>query len=422
MIYKFKNGGVHKLQSTGSVPITRVTMPEIEENYGPQIDGSRVEKKPVDYGQPKHVRTSKEADELAQELLREADLKSRKEAGGRQAIDDKPLEVEHPGLILAFPEWNMYGLAGGAARIGMGLIGSQVGSATLGAVGDNWDNAFETNGFGKAGRTVGGVLGYGLGSLGTSHALHRTFVTPENLDRMGAPQDLVQTAQTYHPTNLSLWADRVEHAIKKPFFYSKFSNEQPLRGGFIGKGAESSVYDNIVNPETVIKVQSKGVVVPSKLSGTNVMGSTIESATDKGQYLAGIKSTGIYNVPQKMTGTMPVDGRYAPVFEQPKMTQLLKRNTPLTKSQSKRLLRTFINSQRHGYTDAHFRNIALYKNTPWLIDNPKRSLLDIPTNFSQNGVNNLVRSTIPPSPNAADNMLAWIRENMFKNVSDQMPK
>lgn len=31
----------------------------------------------------------------------------------------------------------MYGLAGGAARIGMGLLGSQVGSATLGAVGDN---------------------------------------------------------------------------------------------------------------------------------------------------------------------------------------------------------------------------------------------------------------------------------------------
>lgn len=104
MIYKFKNGGIHKLQSTGSVPITRVAIPEIEENYGPQVDGSRVEKKPVDYGQPKHIRTSKEADELAQELLREADLKSRKEAGGRQAIDDKPLEIEHPGLILALPE------------------------------------------------------------------------------------------------------------------------------------------------------------------------------------------------------------------------------------------------------------------------------------------------------------------------------
>lgn len=94
------------------------------------------------------------------------------------------------------------------------------------------------------------------------------------------------------------------------------------------------------------------------------MGSTVESATNKGQYLAGIKSAGIYNVPQKMTGTIPVDGRHALVFEQPKMTQLFKRNTPLTKSQSKRLLRTFINSQDLGYTDAHFGNIALYKNTP----------------------------------------------------------
>lgn len=416
MIYKFKNGGVHKLQSTGSVPITRITMPEIEENYRSQTDGSRVEKKPVDYGQSKHVRTSKEADELAQELLREADLKSRKEAGGRQAIDDKPLEIEHPGLILALPEWNMYGLAGGAARIGMGLLGSQVGSATLGAVGDNWDNAFGTNGFGKVGRTVGNVFGYGAGSMGASRALERTFVTPETLRFTGAPQDLIDVAIDYHPSNLSLWADRVEHAIKKPFFYSKFSREHPSAGSFIGQGAESSVYDNVVNPKTVLKIQSKGVIVPSDLRGQNVMGSTVESAMDKGRYLADVKSTGIYNVPQKMVAVVPKNGRHALVFEQPKMTQLLKRDTPLTKSQSKRLLRTFVNAHKLGYADAHFENIAFYKNTPWLIDNPKQNLLNIPTNFTHSGYDS---SKIL----ALDKLLARFKAN-FKlgSVSDQMPK
>ena len=116
--------------------IQRVQMPEVTERTVP-TDNTFVRVAPVEV-QAKHKRykTNKDAEELAYEIVKEANQVNTGKANGRNNTD-LPLQTEHPELAVLFaPEFTTYGALGGAARVGLGLAGSHVGSNVLGTVGD----------------------------------------------------------------------------------------------------------------------------------------------------------------------------------------------------------------------------------------------------------------------------------------------
>ena len=143
MIYKLQTGGIVKLQNAGNVPRIKVAPPDDLETVPVQRDNTTTKQNVVDTGR-RSVKKSREQkkqeelfEEVAQEILKDEEKKQRYQTGSRWAIDDQPLQTEHPELAVLFaPEFTTYGALGGAARVGLGLAGSRAGSYALGTAGN----------------------------------------------------------------------------------------------------------------------------------------------------------------------------------------------------------------------------------------------------------------------------------------------
>lgn len=388
-----KNGGTLKFQNAGRMP--RVLPIE---QVPTQADASYVRVAPVDaqFKHPTDKRSRQQrkqeqiSEEVAKEILRQDALRQAQESG---KIVDLPLKEEHPGLLLV-PEMKMNGVLTGALRTVGGLTGGAAVSELSGSVGDKIDNATGSANYGTAGRILGSVLGYGVGSAATGLATNAVGdfgkwlntevpVDPIDLSFMYSPQAVVDQAKVWAPKNYQILLDRVKHSVGKLKYTLPKSKGGYAKGDYIGRGAESTVYHNALNPNTVVKVQENGVIVPRELRRQNITGTTVESAVDKGRFLADMKRRGSYTVPQEMVGVEQLpNGRYAPVFEQPLMARTINSKSELTVPEARRVLTTYA-STNPRYADVHPGNMAFDKNGQvWLIDNIKYPVYSTEGNFS----------------------------------------
>ena len=327
--------------------------------------------------------------DVAKEILQQDKLRQIQESG---KIIDLPLQEEHPGLLLV-PEMKMNGIITGALRTVGGLAGSAGGSELVGRIGDKIDAATGSANYGNTGRILGGVFGYGVGSAATGAVTNsvqnnikwlntKVPIDPDEMYFFGAPDNVVEEAKTWAPKNYQILFDKARHAVGK-LKYTLPRNNGYAKGKYMGHGAEAEVFENAFNPNSVVKVQYNGVIVPRELKDMSVTGSTVESAIDKGSLLADIKSKGAYTVPQRLVGVESLpNGRFAPVFEQPKMSRVISpSDTDLTKIQRRRLLTAYAATDP-TYADVHVGNMAFDGKNVWLIDNPKKSSLGINRGFS----------------------------------------
>lgn len=390
MINMAKQGGIIKLQRAGTMPATLEAVPIQRETTSVRVAPVEAQfKLPPEKLSAQQRKQRRMLDEVTDEVLRQENLKVRKEKG---IIDDKPLQEEHPGLLLV-PEAKMNGLIKGTLRTIGGLVGGAAGSELGEDAGNTIDDYTGRTGFGNAGRTLGGIFGYGVGSAATGAVTNsiqnnikwlntKVPVNPNEMDFIGAPDNVIEEAKIWAPKNYQILFDKARHAVGK-LKYAFPRNNGYAKGKYIGHGAEAEVFENAFNPNSVVKVQYNGTIVPRELKDMSVTGSTVESAIDKGTLLADIKSKGAYTVPQRLVGVEPLpNGRFAPIFEQPKVSRIINpSDTDLTKIQRRRLLTTYAATDP-TYADVHIGNMAFDGKNIWLIDNPKKSLLRINRGFS----------------------------------------
>ena len=141
-----------------------------------QRESTSVVKPLLDTGQRRiHVKENKQADTIAKEILQEAAQKQRQQMGGRWAIEDLPLQPEHPELWLipAAAEVKTAGLIPGMARFAAGTIASNELGRESANLGQKIDERLGTKFFNPAFTFIGGLGGYAFGSGMAGNMLSR---------------------------------------------------------------------------------------------------------------------------------------------------------------------------------------------------------------------------------------------------------
>lgn len=153
MKYKYKRGGVVKLQNAGSLPKwmqklnawANKNISESDESVGERILNSTIK-------EANNASTQEERDKIYKDS-----------AKNNLAVTGQSLMI-----LPMLGEFTTYGLLGGGLRLGTGLTGSKAGEYVLGKAGDWADKKLNTKFLGTTGRILGGLGGWWGGSSATT--------------------------------------------------------------------------------------------------------------------------------------------------------------------------------------------------------------------------------------------------------------
>lgn len=233
----------------------------------------------------------------------------------------------------------------------------------------------------------------------------------------------------YVPRRFELWLDQLDHNLWKSMWRIKGMNTKATVGKLLGNGSEANVFVNEANPNTVIKGQHYGLVLPDRYQG-NLGVQNPNIAQMMAEDIANIKNRGAYTADITPTNPMQINNLYVPTFLQQRMTPV-KDMPSFTPKQTRALTRLMMNAK--PYADAHLGNVAMDPNgTFWFIDAPLKSKIEHgfetgspwfpredfkPVTFSPNS-----SSFNPFSVSAMQNFLQAVRNKSKNQVFNSITK